>query len=71
MYEEVDQRPRRRIASSLVVLVLSLALVLGLAWGVARLSRRLPAGTFGDESPTAAQEQGLPSGTPSLRPGMA
>ncbi len=58
-------------ASSLVVLVLSLALVLALAWGVARLSRRLPPGTFGDESPTAAKEQGLPTGTPSLRPGVA
>ena len=58
-------------ASSLVVLVLSLALVLALAWGVARLSRRLPPGTFGDESPTAAEEQGMPSGRTRVRPGVA
>jgi hypothetical protein len=46
--------------SSLVVLAFSLALVIGLAWGVGRLSRRLPRGTFGEESPVAAAEQGLP-----------
>lgn len=46
--------------SSLVVLVLSLALVVALAWGVGRLSRRMPQKTFDDESPIAAREQGLP-----------
>jgi hypothetical protein len=50
--------------SSLVVLAFSLALVIGLAWGVGRLSRRLPRGTFGGaargDSPVAAAEQGLP-----------
>jgi hypothetical protein len=49
--------------SSLVVLAFSLALVIGLAWGVGRLSRRLPRGTFGEESPVAAAEQGLPQPT--------
>ena len=47
-------------ASSLVVLALSLALVVALAWGVGRLSRRLPQQTFDDENPVAAREQGLP-----------
>ena len=48
-----------------------LALVLSLAWGVARLSRRIPAGTFDEESPIAAQEQGLPKRSGALRPGVA
>jgi hypothetical protein len=46
-------------ASNAVVLVLSLALILALAWGVGRLSRRITPGTFDEESPLAAQEQGL------------
>lgn len=46
--------------SSLVVLACSLVLIVALAWGVGRLSRRLPQNTFDDESPVAAREQGLP-----------
>ena len=57
--------------SNLVVLGLALALVLALAWGVARLSRRIPSGTFDEESPLAAQEQGLPRSKGALRPGVA
>ncbi|MCW2678687.1 MAG: conserved rane protein of unknown function [Frankiales bacterium] len=58
-------------ASNAVVLVLSLALILALAWGVGRLSRRITPGTFDDESPIAAQEQGLPHRGGALRPGVA
>ncbi len=57
--------------SSLVVLALSLALVAALAIGVARLSRRMPPGTFDDESPIAAREQELPTRGGALRPGVA
>jgi hypothetical protein len=45
--------------SSLVVLACTLVLVLALAWGVARLSRSIAAAAFREESPLAAQEQGL------------
>ena len=45
--------------SALVVLACTVVLVAALAWGVARLSRRMPPGTFDDESPAAAEEQGL------------
>jgi hypothetical protein len=57
--------------SSLVVLALSLALVLALAWGVGRLSRRIPTGIFDQESPIAAQEQGLPQPGGRVRSGLA
>ena len=57
--------------SSLVVLLLSLALVLALAVGVGRLSRRIEPGTFDEESPMAAEEQGLPRRSGALRPGTA
>jgi hypothetical protein len=57
--------------SNLVVLALSLALVLALAWGVARLSRRIESTTFDSESPAAAKEQGLSGSSTRLRPGVA
>jgi hypothetical protein len=57
--------------SSLVVLACSLALILALAWGVARLSRRISPGTFDAESPIAAKEQRLPSTPGALQPGVA
>jgi hypothetical protein len=57
--------------SSLVVLALSLALILALAWGVGRLSRRISTGTFDQESPIAAQEQGLPQSGGRVRSGLA
>jgi hypothetical protein len=58
-------------ASNAVVLVLSLGLILALAWGVGRLARRMPPGTFDDENPIAAQEQELPTRSGALRPGVA
>jgi hypothetical protein len=57
--------------SSLVVLACSLALIVALAWGVGRLSRRIDPRAFGDESPAAAQEQGLGGRQGALRPGVA
>ncbi len=58
-------------AASFVVLILSLALVAALAWGVGRLSKRIPDDAFDEDSPMAAEEQGLPQRGGALRPGMA
>ena len=57
--------------ASLVVLALSIALVAALAWGVGRLSRRITPEAFDEDSPLAAQEQGLSRGRGATRPGPA
>ena len=49
-------------ASSMVVLLCSIALVAGLAWGTGRISRAVGRGSFDEESPLAAAEQGLDRG---------
>jgi hypothetical protein len=46
--------------SSLVVLACTLALIAALAWGVGRLARRGTQQAFREDSPIAADEQGLP-----------
>jgi hypothetical protein len=53
-------------ASSLIVLVCTLILIGALAWGTGRLARRIPQSTFDEESPIAAEEQGLPQSASSV-----
>ena len=52
---DLDVPARTWAAASLLVLGCSLALVVALAWGVGRLSRRLPPGTLSDNGPVVPQ----------------